>query len=130
MRKELVMRSRSILYAVCVLGALAAAACGSDDSGVINASGGSSGKGNGGSSGKGGTAAGGTAAGGTAAGGTAAGGTGGAAGAAGDTGCTQFSAFVHGVIKDDTNAKSAPRSVNDLVFCDDPMDPAAYKDLF
>jgi hypothetical protein len=37
---------------------------------------------------------------------------------------------VHATIKDDTNAKSVPRPVNDLVFCDDPADPAVYDDLF
>lgn len=132
------MGSRSVLYAFCLAATLAAVACGTDDdSGPGNTAGssgkgnaGSSGKGNAGSSGKAGSANNGGA---DDAGGSAGMDDGGAAGAAGQppiVTCTQFSDFVHAVIKDDTNAKSAPRPVNGVVFCDDPADPAAYSDLF
>ena len=135
------MRSRSVLYTFCLLATLTAVACGSDDDGPPGATAGSSGKGNAGSGGKGnagsggkGNAGSGGTAGGADNGGEDAGGNAGMAGAAGDTGmpplgCTHLSEFVHSVIKDDTNANSAPRPVNDIVFCDDVADPAAYSDL-
>ena len=129
------MGSRSVVYAFCLLATLAAVACGTDDDASVGATAGSSGKGNAGSSGKGtagSSGKGGVANGGNANSGGSAGIPDGAAGEAGQStsGCTHLSEFVHSVIKDDTNGKSAPRPVNGVVFCDDPGDPAAYSDLF
>jgi hypothetical protein len=115
--------------------AFAAAAC-NDDDGVPGASAGSGGKGNAGSSGQGngssGNAGSANDAGANNAGGSAGmdDGTAGEGGQAPISGCIQLSELVHAVIKDDTNAKSIPRPVNGVVFCDDPADPAAYSDLF
>jgi hypothetical protein len=136
------MRHRSAIYALCLLATLTAVACGTDDDSSPGGSAGSSGKGNAGAGGKGNAGSGGDGkagsngkAGGENVGGENAGGSagmdGGAAGDSGQpTGCTQLSEFVHSVIKDDTNGKSSPRSVNDVVFCNDVADPAAYSDLF
>lgn len=136
------MRPHSVLFAFSVLATLAAVACGNDDDGSPGPTAGSSGKGNAGSGGKGSAGSGGKGnagssgtAGGDSGGRDDAGGSAGAdGGAAGDSGqpmtCTPLSEFVHSVIKDDTNAKSLPRPVNDIVFCDDVADPAAYSDLF
>ncbi|MEI9950140.1 MAG: hypothetical protein WDO74_14490 [Pseudomonadota bacterium] len=126
------MGSRSVFYAFCLAAALAAVACGTDDDSTAAGSGG---KGNAGSSGKGNAGSSGKAGGGDGGAdneGGSAGSDGGAAGEAGqpNVGCTQLSAFVHALIKDDTTAKSQPRPVNGVVFCDDPADPAAYNDLF
>jgi|GEM_PF-2880697 len=136
------MRPHSVLFALSLLATLAAVACSNDDDSSPGPTAGSSGKGNAGSSGKGnaGSAGKGNAgsdgkAGSENNGGENAGGSAGMdGGAAGDSGlpmsCVHLSDFVHSVIKDDTNAKSAPRPVNDVVFCDDTADPAAYSDLF
>jgi hypothetical protein len=123
-----------------LLGALTAVACGSDDDsgspGGGGASAGSSGKGNGkaGGSNVGGADGENAGAGGAAGDMGQAGGNVGVAGGGGTGGtggaCTDFTVFVHSVIKDDTTEKSAPRPVNGVVFCPDPADPAAYKDLF
>ena len=130
------MGSKSIFGAVCLVAALAAVACGTDDDGGPDGTAGSSGKGNAGSSGKANAGSG------NKAGGSGKGGDDGNGGNAGviDEGmggeggqaetCTHLSEFVHTVIKDDTNAKSSPRPVNGLTFCDDAPDPAAYSDLF
>ena len=122
------MRSRSLFSALCLLATLAAVACGTEDDSATGPTAGSSGKGNAGSSGKGN-------AGSESGGADNAGSAGSDGGAAGESGipvpgCTHLSEFVHSAIKDDTNATSAPKPVNDLVFCDDPADPAAYDDLF
>jgi hypothetical protein len=141
-RKALDMSSRNAFCALCLVAAFAAVACGTEDdsapspgtAGRGNA--GSSGKGNAGSSGTGNAGSsgkpGGNDAGADNAGGSAGtdDGTAGEGGQPPVLGCTHLSAFVHAVIKDDTNAKSAPRPVNGVVFCDDPADPAAYNDLF
>ena len=134
------MSSRSVFCAVCLVGALAAVACGNDDDGNPQGQAGSSGRGNAGNSGRGNAGNSGRSGGGDAglgeAGGSAGtdGGAGGEGGEGGQppivVGCTQLSDFVHTVIKDDTNATSSPRPVNGVVFCDDPADPAAYDDLF
>jgi hypothetical protein len=121
------MGSKHGLFVLCLLGALVAVACGNDDDGGPGNNAGNagvSGKGNAGNSGKAGGSNGGGA--GTDPGGDA--GEGGAGGSA--PACTQFSALVHDIIAKDTNEKSAPRPVNDIVFCDDPADPAAFSDLF
>jgi hypothetical protein len=120
------MNARIVLFGVCLLGALGAVACGSeDDSGTSNGgASGSSGKGSGGK-GSGGKGSGGES--GAAEAGMS--GEGGAAGAVGG-GCTHLSAFVHGVIKNDSNERAAPTPVNGVVFCDDPADATAYSDLF
>ena len=132
------MGSGGLIGAVCLLGALATVACGSDDDSGSPGSGGASA----GSSGKGNGKAGGSNVGGANTENAGAGGeagdmgqTGGGVGVGGGTGgtggaCTDFTVFVHSVIKDDTTEKSAPRPVNDVVFCTDPADPAAYNDLF
>jgi hypothetical protein len=132
------MGSRSALCALGLAIALAVVACGTEDDSAPGA--GSSGKGNNaGSSGKGNAAGNGGKAGsgndngGADNAGGSAGTDGGAAGEGGMPpilGCTPLSEFVHAVIKDDTNEKSAPRSVNGVAFCDDSADPAAYDDLF
>lgn len=142
MKKELEMRPRSLLFALSLLATLAVVACSNDDDSSPGPTAGSSGKGNAGSGGKGSAASGGTGNAGSngkagsqnGAGENAGGSAGMDDGAAGDSGqpmgCVHLSEFVHSVIKDDTNAKSAPRAVNDVVFCDDVADPAAYDDLF
>lgn len=120
------MGSKSIIFVACLVGALSAVACGTDDDSTSNNNAGSSGKGSGGSSGKGGGANAGSAAGGSA-------GVGGDAGEGGvgvGGGCTDFSQFVHTVIAEDTNAKSAPRPVNGVDFCTTPVAPGAFDDLF
>ena len=128
------MRSRGILAAVCVLAALSAVACGTDDDSPSDGGAGSGGKNSAGSGGKNSAGSGGKNSSGAGGGGATAGG-GGDIGQGGEGGvgpgndCVQFSTFVHTVIKEDTNAKSAPRPVNDIVFCNDPADPAAYNDL-
>jgi len=130
------MRSRSLFSALCLLATLAAVACGTEDDSATGPTAGSSGKGNAGSSGKGNAGSSGKGNAGSESGGAdnagSAGSDGGAAGESGIPvpGCTHLSEFVHSAIKDDTNATSAPKPVNDLVFCDDPADPAAYDDLF
>ena len=136
------MRPHSVFFALSLLATLAAVGCGNDDDSAPGPTAGSSGKGNAGSSGKGNAGSGGKGnagsdgkAGSANNGGEDAGGSAGMdGGAAGDTGqpmgCVQLREFVHSVIKDDTNAKSTPRPVNDVVFCDDIADPAAYSDLF
>jgi len=133
------MGSRSVFCALCLVAAFAAAACGTEDDASPGPTAGSSGKGNAGSSGKGnaGSSGKGNAGSEDHAGADNAGGSAGTDdGAAGEGGqppmmtCIQLSDFVHSVIKDDSNAKSAPRPVNGVVFCDDPADPAAYSDLF
>ncbi|MEI9937800.1 MAG: hypothetical protein WDO69_11325 [Pseudomonadota bacterium] len=129
------MGSRSVFCAFCLTAALAAVACGTDDDGPAGNPAGGSGKGNAGSSGKGNAGSSGKAgdeSGGADNAGGAAGTADGTAGEAGQPsiGCTHLSEFVHAVIKDDTSAKSSPRPVNSVVFCDDPADPAAYDDLF
>jgi hypothetical protein len=128
--------------AFCTLGlamALVVVACGNEDDSAPVGGAGSSGKGNAGSSGKdnsagnSGKAGAGNDSGGADNAGGSAGTDGGAAGEGGMPpvlGCTPLSDFVHAVIKDDTNAKNSPRTVNGVVFCDDPADPAAYDDLF
>ena len=117
------MGSRSVFCALCLVAGFAAAACGTEDDASPGPTAGSSGKGNAGSEDH--------------AGADNAGGSAGTDdGTAGEGGqppmmtCIQLSDFVHSVIKDDSNAKSAPRPVNGVVFCDDPADPAAYSDLF
>ena len=133
------MGTRSAFCAFCLVTALAAVACGTEDDAAPGASAGSSGKGNAGSSGKGNTAGNsgnsgnGNDDGGADNAGGSAGMDDGTAGEGGQPpilGCTRLSEFVHTVIKDDTSAKSSPRSVNGVVFCDEPADPAAYNDLF
>jgi hypothetical protein len=136
------MRPRSAIYALCLLATLTAVACGSDDDSPRAGSAGSGGNGNAGAAGKGNAGSGGEGkagsngkAGGANVAGQDAGGSAGMdGGAAGDSGqpmgCTQLSEFVHSVIEHDTNGKSSPRSVNDVVFCSDVADPAAYDDLF
>jgi hypothetical protein len=141
------MRPHSVLFALSLLATLAAVACSNDDDGSPGPTAGSSGKGNAGSSGKGNAGSSGKGNAGSAGkgsdgkagsennGGESAGGSAGVDnGAAGDTGqpmgCVHLSDFVHSIIQDDTNAKSTPRPVNDVVFCDDIADPAAYSDLF
>lgn len=127
------MRSTHLIWVACVLlGALTSVACGNDDDGgspVETA--GSSGKSGG--AGKGGGSTAGGSNGGGANGGAANGGTGGDAGEAGTGGgvaCTDFSGFVHAVIAEDTNGKSAPRAVNGVDFCTTPVAPTAFDDLF
>ncbi|MES1177383.1 MAG: hypothetical protein ABUL62_23885 [Myxococcales bacterium] len=129
------MSSRNVIYACCLLGALVAVACGTEDDSAPPPSGsagtpGSSGKGNvaGGSGKAGASSGGGSNAGnaGTSVGGGAIGD--GGEGGGGD-GCVPLSTFVHTVFAEDTNAKAAPRPVNGVLFCDDPADPAAYSDL-
>jgi len=136
------MRPHSVFFALSLLATLAAVACGNDDDSSPGPTAGSSGKGNAGSSGKGNAGSGGKGnagsngkAGSADNGGESAGGSAGTdGGAAGDSGqpmgCVHLSEFVHSVIRDDTNGKSTPRPVNDVVFCDDLADPAAYNDLF
>jgi hypothetical protein len=122
------MGSKSIIFVACLVGALSAVACGTDDDSTSNNNAGSSGKGSGGSSGKGN--------GGGANAGAAAGGSAGVGGDAGEGGvgvgggCTDFSQFVHTVISEDTNAKSGPRPVNGVDFCTTPVAPGAFDDLF
>lgn len=137
------MRPRSLLCAVCLFGALAAVACGSDDDSASNNGGASGHSGTGGASngGRSGNSGAGKANGGAdnngeagMAGAGAAVGVGGEGGQAGQgtvvETCTHFTAFVHSIIKDDTNDQSVPRTVNDLTFCPDATDPAAFNDLF
>ncbi|MET0793494.1 MAG: hypothetical protein ABW061_18375 [Polyangiaceae bacterium] len=131
------MSSRNLVYAFCLLGALVAAACGTDDDaappGSSAGAAGSSGKGNAGSAGKGGGSNGGESNAGGA--GKSDGDVAGEGGEGGEPGvivggCVPLSTLVHSVIKEDTNDKAAPRPVNDVVFCDDPADSTAYSDLF
>ena len=140
------MRPRRLIYAACLLGALAAACGTDDDSGTDNGgapgqsgAGGNAGAGKGGSGATAGNGMGAAGANNGDAGMAGAGppGAGGAAGEAGQGGtgnvvetCTNFNALVHAIIKDDTNARSAPRVVNNLIFCADPADPASFNDLF
>ena len=123
------MRSTHLIWVACVMAALTGVACGNDDDG----DGGDTTAGSSGKSGSTGKAGGAGKAGGDSNGGSAAGGATGEAGEAGTGGgdaCTDFSVFVHSVIAEDTNGKSAPRPVNGVDFCTTPVAPTAFDDLF
>ena len=124
------MRSRGVLAAACMLAALSAVACGTEDDSPSDSSAGTGGKNSAGTGGKNSSGAGGGTAGGVTAGGGGDIGQGGEGGVGPGNDCVQLSTFVHAVIKDDTTAKAVPRPVNDIVFCADPANPAAYNDLF
>lgn len=127
------MHSKILFWgSLCLAGALAVA-CGTEDDSAGTPSGGANGTAGRGTAGHG--TGGGLANGGSAGvGPTGGGANGGDAGEAGMGGaaptCTQLSDLVHGLIKNDTTSKTVPTPVNDIVFCADPADPAAYKDLF